>query len=133
MSERYWIAGDPPDALLDWVDENVCDAIEHAWNQENRTAWIEVVGEDIVLVIAGPEKPEVRGEKSDIYTFRFLVEEELSEYAKPYEYLVTNKHKGKPLSDEQKEDMRERSDVLNKLANKILDMAAEADELGKEG
>lgn len=37
MSERYWEAGEVPDVLLDWVNENVVAAIKDC-NEEQRNA-----------------------------------------------------------------------------------------------
>ena len=126
MSERYWEAGEAPEALLDWVNENVVAAIKDCWEDDKPVAWADVKDGRIVLTIGGPGKPtaEYPSGQSDIYTLTFDVLEELTEYSAPYEDI------GGPCSDEQREDMRERAAVLRKLADDVAALAARAAEAG---
>ena len=124
MTERYWEADIPVDALLDWVDANVCEAVKWAWQKENPVAWIEVEDGEVLLTVAGPEKPEEPGKPSDIYTLQYSLIDELQEYANAYAGI------NRPRSEAQREDMRERVAVLHMLAAAISNMAAEADKCG---
>jgi len=126
MSERYWEAGEVPDVLLDWVNENVVAAIKDCWEDNKPVAWADVEEGRMVLTVGGPGKPtadDPSGQR-DIYTLKFDILAELTEYSAPYEYI------GGPCSDEQREDMRERAAVLRKLADDVAALASRAGEAG---
>jgi len=118
MTDRYWEADEPPDTLLDWVNKNVCEAIKDVWEIDNPIGWIDVEGETVLLIVAGPEKPM---DQSNIFTLKFNLVDQLAEYAMPYADI------GGPRGDKQREDMRERAATLHRLSKTISDMAAEAD------
>lgn len=126
MSERYWEAGEAPEVLLDWVNENVVAAIKDCWEDDKPVAWAIVKDGRIVLTIGGPGKPtaEDPSGQRDIYTLTFDVLEELTVYSAPYDDI------GGPCSDEQREDMRERAAALRKLADDVAALAARAAEAG---
>lgn len=124
MTERYWNAGEVPDALLDWVNENVVAAIKDCWEDDEPAGWVEVECGRMVLTVGGPGKPtedDPAGER-DIYSLTFDLLEELTEYSEPYANI------GGPCSDAQREDMRERAAALRKLADDIAKLAADAHE-----
>lgn len=123
MNERYWEAGEVPDVLLDWVNDNVVDAIKDCWEDDKPVAWAGVKDGRMVLTVGGPGKPtaEDPSGQSDIYTLTFDVLDELAEYSEPYADI------GGPRSDAQREDMRERAAALRKLAESIFGLADAAD------
>jgi len=126
MIERYWEAGEVPDVLLDWVNDNVVAAIKDCWEDNKPVAWADVEEGRMVLTVGGPGKPtadDPSGQR-DIYTLKFDILAELTEYSAPYEYI------GGPCSDEQREDMRERAAVLRKLADDVAALASRAGEAG---
>lgn len=116
MSERYWQAGNPPDCLLDWVNENVVEAIKNCWEDENPPAWADVENGRMFLVVAGPEKPtedDPLGER-DIYKLTYDVLAVLTAYTDEYQDMGCQL-----LGEEQLADMRERAAALKKLADEI--------------
>lgn len=126
MNARYWNADDVPatDVLLDWVNKNVIAAIKDCWEDDNPVAWAEVEDGRMVFTVGGPGKPteEDPSGQHDIYTLKFDLLTELTEYSTPYKDI------GGPCSDKQRDDMRERAAALRKLAGEILELAARADE-----
>ena len=122
-AERYWHGGDAPDALLDWVSENVVEAIRECWETDAPAGWIEEKEGRLLLKIGGPGKPTAEDPTgmTDIYTVKFDLLSELTDYSEPYADVGS-------LSDVQKEDMRERSTALRKLADDIAGLASRAAE-----
>jgi hypothetical protein len=125
MKERYWNAsGDVPEAILDWVNDNVVEALRYWWEEDEPTVWADVEDSRFVLVVAGPMKPEPNAEgREDIYSVRVDLLELLTEYGTPYE-------DSGPCSDAQREDMRERAAELRKLADSVSALAARAAQAG---
>lgn len=126
MIERYWEAGEVPDVLLDWVNDNVVAAIKDCWEDDKPVAWAGVEEGRMVLTVGGPGKPTADDPsgRRDIYTLKFDILAELTEYSAPYEGI------GGPCGDKQREDMRERAAVLRKLADDVAALAARAGEAG---
>jgi hypothetical protein len=54
MSERYWEAGEVPEVLLDWVNENVVAAIKIAGKTTSLLPGAEVEDGRMVLTVGGP-------------------------------------------------------------------------------
>ena len=123
MTDRYWTASDAPDSLLDWVNENVNEAIKHCWEEDKPVAWIDVEENRMVLTVAGPGKPteDDPGGNSDVYTVKFDILKELVEFSSPYAEI------GGPCSEVQRNDMQERVVELRKLADGINKLAADAE------
>lgn len=122
MQTRYWTPSDPPDALMTWVDENVIEAIRNSWEDSPPNGWIEAENDTVVMVVAGPEKPETPGEPTDVYSIQIDLLEELTEYATPYDDI------GGPRGENHAEDLRERAGVLRKLAADVLRLADRAEQ-----
>ncbi len=122
MTERYWEAGKSPDAMLDWVSQNVADAIRYFWEEDPPVAWIEDDLEEhggrLVLTVGGPEKPDDEG---DIYSLSVDLLSELSSWSVPYGGI------GDPPSEEQRQDMKERAAALRSFARAIVELADAAD------
>lgn len=126
MTERYWTADEVPEALLDWVNDNVVAAIKDCWEDDKPAGWLEVEAGRMVLTVGGPGKPtkyDPAGVR-DIYTVAFDVLDKLTEYSEPYSDI------GGPRGDAQRNDMRERAAALRKLAD---DVAALADRAAQAG
>jgi hypothetical protein len=126
MSERYWEAGEVPEVLLDWVNENVVAAIKDYWEDNKPVGWAEIKDGRMVLTVGGPGKPtadDPLGQR-DIYALTFDLLAELEEYSAPYADI------GVPRSEEQREDMRERAAALRKLADDVAALADRAAEAG---
>jgi hypothetical protein len=51
MTELYWDAGETPDALLYWVNENVIAAIKDCWEVNKPVGWVKVENGRIILKI----------------------------------------------------------------------------------
>ena len=126
MSERYWEAGEVPDVLLDWVNENVVAAIKDCWEEGKPVGWVEVEEGRMVLTVGGPGRPteDDPSGRRDIYSVVFDLLAKLTEYSEPYADI------GGPRSDAQREDMRERAAALRKLADDVAALAARAAEAG---
>ena len=118
MTNRYWEPVPPPEALLNWVDENVKQAIDDMWTGKMPIVWIGGDEEDTVhiLTVAGPEKIN---DETDCYSWDFNVLDEVKCYLRPYAEI------GGPCSEEQREDMKERISRIREFAEKISDMADE--------
>ena len=119
MKDRYWHASEVPEALEDWVNENVVAAIKDCWEGDKPVCWVGSEDGRLLLTVAGPEKPSAPG-ISDCYTVKFDLMAELQEYGDPY-------GKDGPRSDAQRDDMRERAQVLRKLAADVAALADIAD------
>ena len=117
MSELFWDAGDVPgDALRAWANKNVLDAIKYFWEEDPPVCWIDAKDDKLVLTVSGPRC------QNESYSLDLDVFELLTEYGNPYADL-----KGGPCSDGQCEDMRERADVLRKLAVDLTTLAVRID------
>lgn len=85
MIERYWDAVEPPEGLreglLDWVNDNVCEALEWAWSQRESYALLEVKNGTVFITVAGPEKPEEPGKTTCLYEVRHNLLDLIKEYA----------------------------------------------------
>ena len=102
------------------VEENVVLAIKDCWEDNEPVCWLEDDDGRMVLTVAGPEKPEDPPNPQDVYSVRFDLLAELTEYSEPYADI------GGPRSDEQREDMRERANFLRKLSEDIAALAIRA-------
>ena len=117
MGERYWNAGEAPDAVLDWVSKEVEEAFHSYWEDYTPITWCDDVDGRLVIVAAGPDKPEVEGAPSDIYTINVDILAPLTDWSEPYRGI------GGPKGDAQREDVLDRAKVLRKLAAYINDLA----------
>lgn len=124
MTERWWTVDGVPDALLDWVNENIVEAIKDCWEGDDKPVpsvslkeggrfWIKIIG---------PEKPTDSTGKYDCYSLEFDLLEELSDYG--WEYTAF----GGPCSDAQRDDMRARAAALRTLAGGIIGVAQRMEE-----
>jgi hypothetical protein len=117
MSERYWEASYPPDALLDWVNDNVVAAIKQFFEEEMSIVWTRVENGRMMLWVTCLEEPDGQENVLKIDILR-----KLQEYSMPYADI------GGPRSDAQRDDMREGCAALRKLADDIVALAVSAEE-----
>lgn len=85
-------------------------------------AWIDEEGERVTLTVAGPDKPMKNGkqELQDVYTVTFDVLDYIEDFVSVYDDL------GGPVSDEQREDLRERAGKLRRFAEAVTALADRA-------
>ena len=75
MTERYWDAGDAPEALLNWLDENIVAAVTDCWGEHDVQCLVEKKDDRLVFKILGPEMPT-----GEVLTLRFDLLSELKSY-----------------------------------------------------
>jgi hypothetical protein len=97
QKEHYWDATEPPDVLLDWVDENVIEATRTFWEERKPNWWIELKDDKYILKITGPHDPA-----GDCYVAEYDFIESLSEDI-----------------DVDRNDLRKLAKAINALAKKI--------------
>lgn len=119
MADLYWGTGGIPsaisNALEEWVNENVVDAINNSWKDGNVIGCAGIKGGRFVIDIFGPEKP--MNNDGDIYSTTLDLLEELTEFSKEYA--------GSGKSDI--EDLCYRAISLHKLAADIEALAVNVD------
>ena len=123
MNKRYWEADEIPDALMDWVSENVAGAIKYFWEDDPPFGYVNDVKGNIFICVLGPGKPTEEDQLGmwSNYTVNFDLLAKLKEYSEPYYHI------GGPCSDAQIKDMRERAYALRKLANDVAALADRAE------
>lgn len=123
MGNRYWEACAVPDAVLDWVNENVVAAIKDFWAGEEPVVWVDSKGGRMVFTVGGPGRPTEKDPsgESDVYTLTFDMLEELTYYIDPHEDISG------PLNDDMREEIRWRAAELRKLAEDIAGLAQKAE------
>ena len=125
----YWEASEPPEALYDWVDQNVRAAIEDFWERDVKLAWVDCDWKDgkftgpLEVVFPGPEKPS--HPFRDIYRAEFRLLSLIKDFAEPYDSI------GGPCSEEQRADLRQRAEILREFARSINELAAKAEQAAK--
>ena len=121
-TERYWQAvGSRQDALLDWVSENVSEAMRQFWEDGEVTSWFDVDDGRFILTIAGhpkPSKDDPSG-KHDIYTAKIDIISRLTAWVEDYSYA--------PRSEAERKEQSEAGKALRALSEAIAKLADEAD------
>jgi hypothetical protein len=114
VTDRYWNPTDPPEALFEWVNKEVIDAMSDLINEG--TCYIGIKNNKLNITFSSFEKPEVEGEVTDVWGKSFDLHDMVTIWALEYRGV-------QHLTDADRKDLEYRANLLDELAREFRRVA----------